>query len=210
MKTVSNVLREARLKKGYTLSDVERQTKIKKIFLDALEKEKWEKLPEFTVVAGFVKNIASALDLDKNQTLSILRRDYPPQKAQQVAPAPEIKRLFKWSPKFTFILGSSLIILIAIAYLLFQYIKFTSPPRVTLDSPKENELIKKSPIEIKGQTDPENTVIVNNQIVSVKDDGKFASLIEVSDVTHDIEVKAKARSGKEVVIHRKIRVEFGK
>ncbi len=208
MKTVGKILREARLKKGYTLEYLERETKIKKQFISAIEYGQWEKLPVFPVVTGFVKNLSFSLDLDKNQIVSILRRDYPPKRISEVNPKPEIKKKFRWNPKFTFILFTVLLILVSLGYLFFQYAKFTSPPILVVASPQDGEIVKERTLKVSGKTDPESTIIVNNQSVIVNDNGTFQGEIEISEVTKDVEIIARSRSGKETIIHRKINLEL--
>lgn len=78
MISIGNYLKEARLKKKYSLAHVEGITKIKREFLEAIESQEWNKLPAFPVVSGFVKSIAKSLDLDEIQVVAFLRRDYPP------------------------------------------------------------------------------------------------------------------------------------
>ena len=63
MKTIGRALKEARTQKRLSLSKLESQTKIKKNFIQAIENEDWESLPEFPVVVGFVKSIAGALKI---------------------------------------------------------------------------------------------------------------------------------------------------
>ena len=43
IKTIGETLKEARLKKRYSLDRVEKETKIKKEFIEAIEEENWNK-----------------------------------------------------------------------------------------------------------------------------------------------------------------------
>src|SRR3989344_5479717 len=104
MRTIGSFLGKARKLKGLSIDDLSEETKIKKIFLYSIEAGQWHKLPEFQVVLGFVKSIASVLGLDREEAVALLRRDYPPQKVR-VDPKPDISREFRWSPRLTFLLG---------------------------------------------------------------------------------------------------------
>ncbi|PIP57517.1 transcriptional regulator, partial [Candidatus Woesebacteria bacterium CG22_combo_CG10-13_8_21_14_all_39_10] len=64
MRTIGEILKSARIKKRYSLKKVERETKIKKEFVEAIESGDWTVLPDFPVVLGFVKNLASFLEVD--------------------------------------------------------------------------------------------------------------------------------------------------
>jgi cytoskeletal protein RodZ len=127
MKTIGEVIREARERKKLSLYAIEQKTKIKKEFVAAIEAEKWEKLPEYPVVIGFVKSLAGVLGISERQVVAVLRRDYPP-KSLTVNPKPDVVREFVWSPRLTFYLGVGIIVILTVGYLAFQYKKFVSPP----------------------------------------------------------------------------------
>lgn len=57
-------LREEREKQGYTLGDVEEETKIRKMYLQALEDENFAVLPPRVYATGFVKRYARFLRLN--------------------------------------------------------------------------------------------------------------------------------------------------
>ena len=61
---IGNSLREARLRQGLDLTDVERATKIRPKYLRALEDEQFEVLPAQTYVKGFLSTYAEFLGLD--------------------------------------------------------------------------------------------------------------------------------------------------
>lgn len=209
MKTIGVVLREARINRGFSRKELEDLTKIKKGFIDKIEREQWELLPEFPVVLGFVKSMASFLELDAVQTTAILRRDYPPKKIP-LNPKPDVGKQFTWTPKLTFLTGSILVILTILAYLGFQYLKFTSPPFLSVVEPREGQSVKTRSLEVWGKTDPGATIRVNNQPVLVSTTGEFKTEIEVSKETETVEVKAVSRAKKETTVVRKIQVELGK
>jgi cytoskeletal protein RodZ len=61
---IGNSLREARLRQGLELPDIERATKIRPKYLRALEEEQFELLPAQTYVKGFLRSYAEFLGLD--------------------------------------------------------------------------------------------------------------------------------------------------
>lgn len=64
MKELGNVLRSRREKLGLTLSDMEKQTKIRQRYLIALEEGDWSPLPGYVYARGFVRSYAEQLGLD--------------------------------------------------------------------------------------------------------------------------------------------------
>jgi len=63
MVNVGEKLYEERVKKGHTLEEVSKATKIRASFLLAIEKGEYKKLPSGTYVHGFVRNYARFLGL---------------------------------------------------------------------------------------------------------------------------------------------------
>lgn len=203
MKTIGQLLKETRIAKRYSLIKVENKTRIKKDFVEAIEREDWASLPEFPVVVGFVKSISGALDISTRQAVALLRRDYPP-RPLPINPKPDIGSKFFWSPKLTFLAGVGIILVLILGYLGFQYMKFISPPSLEIDTPKENQVVATSKLDVSGKTDSDATVTVNNQPALVEDDGKFQTQIEIIEGTGEIIVKATSRSGRETTAKRKI------
>jgi transcriptional regulator with XRE-family HTH domain len=205
MNTIGKILKDARQSKDITLSKLENITKIKKDFLIKIENEKWSELPEFTVVSGFVKNIANSLDLSVDNVNATLRRDYPPKK-QSISPKPDIVNKFSWSPKLTFAVGVGLLIVLVLGYLGFEYKKFVTPPELTIISPKENQQVLQGDLTVEGKTSTDVILTVNNQLITLDQDGNFKTKIEVSMETKSLIFKAISRSGKETVIDIKISI----
>lgn len=207
MTSVGSLLKKARLKKKLSREGLARATKIKIEFIEAVETETWQFLPEFPVVYGFVRNLASFLKIDEKHALALLKRDYPP-KVLPISPKPEIAQKFVWGPKATFLTGVVLVSLMIFGYLGFQYFKFTSPPPLSLEIPVENQETSERSLKVKGATDPEVVVRVNNQPALVKENGEFETEIEIFEGTTEVEVKAVSRSGKETVVIRRIKVDL--
>lgn len=203
MRTVGDILKSARIKKRYSLKKVEKETKIKREFVEAIENENWAILPELPVVSGFVKNLASFLDVDVKTAYATLKRDYPPQRLS-INPKPDVGGKFTWTPKYTFLVGILIIILALFGYLGFQFIKFNSPPTLEVTFPPDNFITTSNKVDVSGKTDLDATVKVNNQLVLVGEGGTFSGQVEIFEGTKEIVITATNRSKKETTIVRKI------
>lgn len=206
MITIGKFLNTERVSRKISLESLERKTKIKKEFLEALEKENWQLLPEFPVVLGFVKNIAKTLAVDSNKAVALLRRDYPP-RVVSLNPKPLVSRRFAWSPKLTLIFGIILAVVVVFGYLGYQAYRFLSPPSLVLLEPKEGETVKIGEVLVLGKTDVDATVVVNNQPVVVNQDGTFEARLLVDKNTSEIAVEAKSRAGKISKIKRSLDIK---
>lgn len=205
MRKVGEYIRDARLKKRLSKEELGEATKIRQSFIDAIEKENWEKLPAFPVVLGFVKSISHFLDIDERETIAILRRDYPI-KPVVVNPKPDIETKLVWSPRKTFLVGVGVIVLLITGYLGFQYRKFQSSPNLKVSEPTEGQIVKVGEVHVAGTTDPDVTIKINNQPALVSDQGEFGENIEVDKNTTTIIIEALSRSGKMTTINRRIQV----
>ena len=214
MKTIGNIIKEARITKNYSRVDIGDMTHIKTDFIGAIEKGEWEKLPEFTTTLGFVKSIAHFLDIDETLVVSTFRREYPPslrreaekQISKRALAKSEFGKKIVWGPRLTFLFGVFVVVAIVLGYLGFQYRKFNSPPSLTVSEPTNNQTITSYIVSVNGNTDPDATISVNDQPVIVENSGSYTTQIEVSTDTDLVIVRAKSRSGKETTIQRKIKV----
>lgn len=67
------LLREARERQGITLEQVEKVTRIRRVFLEALEEERFADLPGEAYAKGFVRNYALFLGLNPEEALAAYR-----------------------------------------------------------------------------------------------------------------------------------------
>lgn len=207
MKTIGMYLRAAREENTITLKDLSRHTKIKPEFLDAIENSEWEKLPELPVLVGFVKSISDVLNINRDQAVALLRRDYPPKKIS-INPRPDVRREIRFGQRTLFAIGGLIAILLMGGYLFSQYKAFTSPPAVAIISPAENELVSSHTVTVRGTTDPTATVKINGQPALVDENGNFVTDVEVVSETKAIEVRVLSRTGRETVFSRTIQIGF--
>lgn len=205
-------LKEKRLEKGLTLEDVSKSTKIKAEFLEFIENGSYEKLPSVSYAQGFVRNYAKFLGLNEKEIMAIFRREFEGEKIYRVLPKGferedefPIKR-FKMRRSALFIIFG---ILIFLGYILFQYRYAVINPPLTIVSPKDLSQTSSSQITIFGKTDPNATVYVDSNAVSVDGSGNFQKVINVFPGKVTITVKAINKFLKETVKKLEVNVVSG-
>ncbi|MDD4169111.1 MAG: DUF4115 domain-containing protein [Desulfotomaculaceae bacterium] len=72
-------LKEVREKKGIALEDAERETKIRRKYLQALEEEQFQVLPGSVYAKAFLKTYASFLGLDASEILDFYKKNFAEQ-----------------------------------------------------------------------------------------------------------------------------------
>lgn len=208
MRTVGQILKEERLKKYYTLEEVEKATKIRKELLEALEEDQYAKLPPPTFIQGFIKNYGRFLDLPVEKLLAIFRREFsdlknPPRILESFADPLSKGRLRMTPTRFLTLLILGLIAVFFI-YLWFEYRFLTGAPFLEVSQPANQQNINEEVIEVSGRTDPEAKVTVNNQEINIDISGKFTQQLRLAEGTNNIVVTATSKSGKVSKVERTV------
>ncbi|RXT15180.1 RodZ domain-containing protein [Ammoniphilus sp. CFH 90114] len=77
MNELGEMLKEARIKKDYTLEDIQKTTKIQKRYLEAIEEGNLDALPGHFYARAFVKSYAEAVGLDPEVVLGQVKAELP-------------------------------------------------------------------------------------------------------------------------------------
>lgn len=208
MRKVSEILKEEREYKGYSLEYIEQKTKIKKEYLLAIEEGRYYDLPSESYALGFIKNYADFLGFPRGKITAWFRREYE-QETHEIIPEfrkkpHRFKQKSLLNSKIFFII---FIVLMVIGYILFQYNSFIFGPPLSVSSPKNGELIQKSVVQVVGKTDPYATVMVDGEEILVQLDGSFKKSLFVFPGNKTITIIAKNRFGKETRTTVNIRVQ---
>jgi cytoskeletal protein RodZ len=90
--SVGSKLREARARRKLSLAEVEAETKIRSRYLQAIENEEWEQLPEDTYARAFIRTYGRFLGLDGDRLAEEQRRSRgaarPGERLPRVDPRP--------------------------------------------------------------------------------------------------------------------------
>lgn len=150
---VGAILRQAREQQGLTIGDVSRQTRIRDVYLLALEAGEMEKLPGSTFVAGFLRLYAETLELTDRGFIEhyLARSGHDDSLHTELFPAPTTSR---HRPSVVMVLGG----LIGLLSLFFVYENYfsllsrsASTPELPITMPRRTDTV---PVERGMQNDP--------------------------------------------------------
>jgi len=79
-----------------------------------------------------------------------------------------------------------------------------TPPNLVLTHPQENEKIIEDIILIEGQTEPDATLKINNNIISIDNDGKFRTSISAIPGRNKIVIISKDKAGNYTEVERNV------
>jgi len=203
-------LLEERVKKGYTLDEVSKATKIRASFLVAIENGEYKKLPSGTYAHGFVRNYAKFLGLPENELLALFKREYDEDKFVKVLPDGFARQDEFSLSKIKFAQTFKILILVFIAllaYIIFQYRSAIFNPPLNVSKPLEGDIIKTQEVVVAGKTDPNSTVFINNETASLDKDGNFTKTINVFPGRAKITIKSVNNFNKTTTLERHIEVK---
>ncbi len=202
-------LYKERVRRKLNLEEVADAIKIKADFLAAIERGEYRSLPSPAYAEGFVKNYADYLGLSKTDILPLFRREFDEKKAYKVLPDSFTKtegfpiNRVHLQQSVVVVVG---ILLVLLGYLFLQYRSAFLPPSIAISSPKPGSTTTKE-LVVKGKTDKDATVFINDEATSVNGHGEFVKNLTLFPGKATIIVKAKNRFGKETVVTREIVVK---
>lgn len=211
MKTVGNLLKEARSSKKLTLDQVEQGTKIRKKFLEAIEGDDYAKLPSLSYAKGFVKNYSTFLGLNTNTILAFFRRQIADTSKSSILPKgiaePLNASFFQLTPgKFLSLFVAGLIV-VFLFYFGMQYRRLQMPPTLIVSTPADGAVVINKRIDVIGRTDPNATVTINGVSVLIRTDGEFFDQVTLEPGKNILTITATSRYGKTIKLARNVSLQ---
>jgi transcriptional regulator with XRE-family HTH domain len=109
---LGRILSETRVARGLTLDEVERDTRIAKRYLEALEREEFGSLPAPVYCRAFLRTYAQYLGLDGNEILRLC-----PEKGREpdMAPLPQVSRAAPPALSLNWIVAGGVVLVLLLA-----------------------------------------------------------------------------------------------
>lgn len=203
-KSVAEIIRQERQKKKLTLGEVAEQLQISLPYLEKLEAGEYHKLPGEVYLKQFIKKLAHFYNFSEKKILTIYQkeRDY---QLNFFRPTPlTIPRrniLSFLTPKFIKISVISLLIASLFGYLAWEVKNIFTPPFLEINSPPSQTITQNPTITITGKTQPEVSLLINNQEILIKPDGSFSQEVNLNIGLNLFAISASKKHSKEKVIN---------
>lgn len=209
---IGQKLYQERIKKGLTIDDVAKATKIRASFLSAIEKGDYKKLPSSAYALGFVKNYCAFLGFSEKESTALFKREFDEKKVFDVLPRGLSREEDFSTNKFQIKTGLILGILLFFGLLIYigiQYRYAFINPTLNIDSPKDKQVFNSSDVLVSGKTDPNATVYVNDVPLSVDENGIFKKTISLFAGKETVKIRSVNRFGRESADTLSIEIKSG-
>lgn len=138
---LADLFAEAREAKGVDLLRAERETKIRRHFLAAMERGAWDALPAPVYAKGFVRNYAAYLGLDPAEAVAAWRRE----RGEVAGEPPLVTPRPVEAPPRGLVIGPGILVtalvslgaLAIVAFIGFQLMRFAEPPFIRVTDPAQ-------------------------------------------------------------------------
>lgn len=202
MKTAGELLREKRESKELSIEEVAAKIKVKPEYLRALEESKFSALPSATFTKGFLKNYATALRVNPETVLAMFRRDFEESAQGEIVPRGLVEPIGtkrKLPPANIFIISAA--ILAFLGFLGFELVSWWSLPKLDVIQPQNGDVYGEK-VTVKGKTEPDSVISINNQKVILSPDGEFSHDLIFSAGSQSVIIEATNRQGKVRMLER--------
>ncbi len=191
MKKVGEIIKSARVKEKLSIKDVARATKISEEYIQSIESDRFENLPDEFYAQLYVKKYAQFLNLSPEKLTAVFRRDYQKKTNSTNFSLQKFNFFSKWQGY----IAGGLLGLIFIGYLSYQYFNFVRPPGVKIN---RMDLTSQG-WQISGKTSSQATVKINDEIVNLDEEGRFDYTAGREDTQIRIIVESPTGRTKEVI-----------
>lgn len=198
--SLGDILKEKREEKGLTLSQVERELKIGKIYLQALETGNYDNLPSIIYGRKFLERYANFLGLAVPDLMDKFNEEakFFFKKPILTEAKPKLKKI-----EFRYIL-LIIIAIVLVGYLVLEILPIISPPFLEVYSPSENQVVYQPFITIKGKTEEGAMLYINDNLLTDFTGPEFEKNLELRPGLNRIEISAKKEHSRETTVVREV------
>jgi len=201
MLTVGEILKKERIGQGQTLSQIEKEIKIRQKYLQAIENNNWDFFSSKIYIVGIIKNYAEYLNIDPAKAIAFFYRDY--EKKEDIRFKRKIASRYL-TPATKKIFYSILVLIFGVffVYFGFQLRAYFSPPKIIITSPKNNIFKKGDSVTIVGKTDKDAVITVSSERIFQNKDGIFKFNYPLNLGKNIVTIEAIGANGRKSVISR--------
>ncbi|MCX6746260.1 MAG: helix-turn-helix domain-containing protein [Candidatus Parcubacteria bacterium] len=203
--TLGQVFKRYREAERIKVEQIEKDTKISKRMILAIENDDYNQLPDDLYTTNLIRTYAKYLSLDYNKLLNLYKRAKEKSASDKNLAAKKVKIYI--TPQRARNMIILLIVLILFVYLGLQINKIFQAPQLDILQPVKDLITAQNYIEIKGRTEKEARVFINEKEVFLDPQGNFSATLDLQKGLNIIKISAAKKYSKENVLYRQILVQ---
>lgn len=211
IQTVAELLVFARTQRQSTVDEAAAELQISPFYLEAMEQGDYARLPSLVYSRNFIRQYGTWLGLHVPPLVTLFEEEWKLfEKLQPVLiDVPRrplgIKSSDLWKlPRYARLAMASTIVLALFAYLGLELYQLRQPPVLTVESPSEEQMVARQLVQVRGQTEPEAEILINNQSITSDAEGRFNEKVALLPGVNIIQIQAKKKYSRENKVYRKI------
>lgn len=207
-KTLGEKLRALRRGQAVMLDVIERDTHIQRRYLEALERGRYDQLPEPLYTRNFIRAYARILKADEQYFIELYEEECGRCDLLEPMRLPR-QRVRKGSlfnlPRMVAAGMVALVMLAVVGYFGWQVTELTRPPELVLYAPNDGMATTTALLPVTGEVvKGEVTLTINDEPVIVNADNTFALTVDLERGLNVIKVEAKRRYSRPAVLYRRV------
>ncbi len=206
--TLAEKLRALRRGQAVSLVMLESSTHIQRKYLEALEKGRYDELPEPLYTRNFIRAYARALGADETYFLELYEEESGRMDllAPHRLPRERVRRAWLFSSaRFLKRLGFAAIGMVVVGYFAWQVDGLLRPPEIVIASPADGVSASRALVEVRGSVNTSDvTLFVNGQSVVVNDDQTFFTTVDLTRGVNVITVEGTRRYSRKAKEYRRV------
>ncbi|MCX6743356.1 MAG: helix-turn-helix domain-containing protein [Candidatus Parcubacteria bacterium] len=205
--TLGQVFKRYREAENIKIEKIEKDKKISRRMILAIEADDYKNLPDDLYTKNIIKTYASYLSLDYNKLLNLYMAGRENFRQNSIQPENPKKIKVYLTPQRVRNIIIIVIIAALLAYLGFQIHNIYQPPQLIVYQPDKNLISSSNFIEIKGRTEKEARVFINEKEVFLDSQGNFSATLDLQKGLNMIKISAVKKQGNANTVYRQILVQ---
>jgi transcriptional regulator with XRE-family HTH domain len=206
---IAEALKTARQRRRLKIKDVAKKLSINQKYLEALEAGRIGDLPPGVYQKNILKEYALFLHLNPKDILQAFEKEKTAIPRTDIFSTRKVKKHeLAIVPKYLKTFAIIITVVLCFAYLAIALGKIVAPPFLEVTSPISDMEVSGLSLEIIGKTEPEAEVSINGRGILIALDGSFKQKIDLMNGLNEIEVSARRKFGRSIVITRRILAKY--
>lgn len=206
--TLGEKLRALRRGQAVSLEMMESQTHIQRRYLEALERERYDLLPQPLYTRNFIKAYARILGADETYFLELYAEESGQTDLLTPHRMPRQRVHRSWlftSTRFLKVLALGGLASVLFGYFAWQIYGMLRPPEIVIESPGDGIRADSALVEVRGHVGNDDVMLViNGHAVVVNEDNSFLTTVDLSRGLNVITVEGTRRYSQKATEYRRV------